>query len=65
MLFDYEMDEEEDLGISLSRATWVAGVQTYGLTLGLELNKIVFSSIPPWAPPSVLPHQKISYLKKI
>lgn len=52
-----------DLTQSLSRARWVAGCQTYALTLALKAGRTVYCSLPPWAPACVLPHAGLVHLK--
>lgn len=47
----------------LSRCRWVAGCQTYAMTIALRSGRQVFGSLPPWAPSCVLPHQGITHLK--
>jgi hypothetical protein len=55
---------EGDLASAISKVRWVAGVQTYAMTLALAAGRRVFSSLPPWAPPPVLPHMGIEYLRE-
>lgn len=57
--------DKGDLSAALSRAKWVAGCQTYALTLALKAGRAVFGTLPPWAPDCVLPHQGIIHLKDI
>jgi len=52
-----------DLASAISGVQWVAGVQTYAMTIALAAGRRVFSSLPPWAPPPVLPHRGIEYLR--
>lgn len=53
------------LAEALSRSRWVAGCQTYAMTLALRVGRVVYGSLPPWAPPCVLPHEGIVHLKNI
>lgn len=55
---------ERTLSESISASRWVAGVQTYAMTLALKSGRRVFSSLPPWAPSKVLPHVGIEYLRE-
>lgn len=55
--------DDEDLSAALSRSRWVAGCQTYAMTLALKAGRTVFCSLPPWAPPCVLPHAGLIHLK--
>ena len=50
---------------ALSKAIWVAGCQTYALTLALKAGRTVYCSLPPWAPSCMLPHAGLIHLKDI
>jgi len=54
-----------NLAASMSRARWVAGCQTYALTLALRSGRKVFCTLPPWAPPCTLPHAGLVHIKLI
>ncbi|OGT94679.1 MAG: hypothetical protein A2286_00425 [Gammaproteobacteria bacterium RIFOXYA12_FULL_61_12] len=54
-----------DLAGALSRARWVAGCQTYALTLALRAGRTVYCTLPPWAPPCQLPHRGLSHLQRM
>lgn len=54
-----------DLTASLSRARWVAGCQTYALTLAMQAGRAVYCSLPPWAPPCQLPHSGLIHLGQV
>ena len=51
------------LADALSASRWVAGCQTYAMTVALRAGRRVFCALPPWAPVCVLPHQGIEHLK--
>ena len=53
------------LSENLSDCRWVAGCQTYAMTLALRSGRQVFGSLPPWAPPCALPHQGIIHIKNL
>lgn len=53
------------LSEDISCARWVAGCQTHAMTLALAASRRVFSTLPPWAPPKVLPHSGIEYLREM
>lgn len=53
------------LAEAISGARWVAGCQTYALTLALAAGRRVFSTLPPWAPTKGLPHKGIEYLREM
>lgn len=55
--------DKGSLSDALSRSKWVAGCQTYAMTLALKAGRIVFGTLPPWAPVCVLPHEGIIHLK--
>jgi hypothetical protein len=57
--------DEGDLAHSLSRARWVVGCQTYAMTLALKAGRLVYCSLPPWAPSCKLPHREIIHLKNL
>ena len=51
------------LAEAISRSRWVAGCQTYAMTLALKAGRVVYGSLPAWAPPCALPHEDIIDLK--
>jgi len=53
----------ETLERALSSARWVAGCQTFALTLALRAGREVFGTLPPWAPSCALPHLGIIHLR--
>ena len=53
------------LSEDISEARWVAGCQSYAMTLALATGRPVYSTLPPWAPPKVLPHPGIQYLREM
>ncbi len=50
---------------SLSSAKWVAGCESFALTLALEAGRTVFCTLPPWAPACRLPHAGLIHLKNL
>lgn len=50
---------------ALSRARWVAGCETYALTLALRADRTVYCALPPWAPPCRLPHHGFVHVKEL
>ena len=50
---------------AFSRARWVAGCQTYALTLGLRAGRTTYCTLPPWAPACELPHPGLVHLKQM
>ena len=59
------LDTADTLAESLTWADTVVGCQTYAMVMGLAIGCRVFSSIPPWAPPCVLPHAEIIRLSAL
>lgn len=57
--------DTDDLAESLSRARWVAGCETYALTLALKAGRTVYCTLPPWAPACSLPHLGLVHLKDV
>ena len=51
------------LAEGISRSRWVAGCQTYAMTLALRAGRVVYGALPSWAPPCSLPHEGIVHLK--
>lgn len=54
----------EPLAVAIGRAGIVAGCHTYGMAIALEAGKRVICTLPPWAPPCVLPFETIEQLAK-
>lgn len=57
--------DEGTLNHSLSQAYWVAGCETFALTIAIKLGKKTLCTLPPWAPPCRLPHTGITHLKSL
>lgn len=53
------------LSDAISRAKWVAGCESFALTLSLKAGRKVFCTLPPWAPACRLPHADIVHLKDL
>ena len=53
----------DELSRELSNARWAAGCQTYAMTLAIKAGRMVFCSLPPWAPECVLPHEGVIHVK--
>jgi len=60
-----EIDESEDLAAAISFADIVVGVESFALSVALEAGRIVYSSLPPWAPALRLPHPGIQQLRNL
>lgn len=59
------LDNSQTLAESIAWSDVVVGCQTYALVVALAAGKRVFSSIPPWAPPCVLPQPGIIKLSDL
>ena len=49
----------------LQECRWVAGCQTYAMTIAIKAGRSVFCSMPPWSPSCVLPHKEIVHLRNM
>lgn len=58
-------EDQRTLAQALSASRWVAGCQTYAMTLALKAGRTVICTLPPWAPPCALPHDGIVHLKEL
>lgn len=57
--------DTDDIGTSLNKSLAVIACQSYVLHLSIMLKIKTFSSLPPNAPPSSLPHKEIVYLREL
>ena len=57
------MDNSPSLALSISKAKWVAGCESYALVVALASGRNVYCALPPWAPTCRLPHPGITHLK--
>ncbi len=60
-----ELDTSADMAGALSRAGWVAGCESYGLVLALAAGRVVYCTLPPWAPACRLPHRGLNQLRAL
>ena len=58
-------DTSLDVCDSISKVGRVAGCNTFPMTLALRAGRMVYCSLPPWAPKCVLPHSGITHLSKM
>ena len=58
----FALDSAPTLAAALGWAGTVVGCQTYAMVVALAAGRRVFTSIPPWAPACVLPHDGITPL---
>ena len=59
------LDNSATLVDSIAWSDVVVGCQTYAMVIALAAGKRVFSSIPPWAPPCILPQKGIARLSDL
>jgi hypothetical protein len=62
---DIALDRHPTLADGLAWADTVAGCQTYAMVVALAAGRRVLSSVPPWAPPCVLPQAGIEHLSAL
>lgn len=59
-----QLDDTVSIAQSLGRASWVAGCESFALVLALMAGRKVYCTLPPWAPPSRLPHRGLIHIRK-
>lgn len=59
------LDDSTSMAGALSRATWVAGCESYGLALALAAGRKVFCVLPPWAPACRLPQAGLIHVASL
>ena len=57
--FNISIDKTSSLESLIAWSSLVVGCQSYAMIVALEARKKVYTSIPPWAPPCILPHNNI------
>lgn len=57
-----QFDTSLSIALSLGRATWVAGCESFALVLALMAGRKVYCTLPPWAPSCRLPHSGLIQL---
>lgn len=60
-----KMDTSDDLASAISLADIVVGVESFALTVALEAGRVVYSSLPPWAPALRLPQPGIREIRNL
>ena len=60
-----QIDDSISLAQAISRARWVAGCESFALTVALAAGRPVFCSLPPWAPQCRLPHGGLVHVKDL
>lgn len=62
---DLEIDGGTPLARQIAWADWVVGCESFALVAALEAGRLVFSSLPPWAPPCSLPHRELRHVRHL
>jgi len=60
--FPVKMSSNE-LCDEISSSKWVAGCNTYAMTIALKAGRVVYGTLPPWGPECILPHEGIIHLR--
>jgi len=60
-----EISVGQTLAEDIAQASIVVGLNSYALTIALAVGRSVWSMLPPWAPPCVLPHAGIRHLRSL
>ncbi len=58
-------DDSESLADAMRSARWVAGCESYAMSIALHAGREVISTLPPWAPEFRLPQPGICQLRNI
>lgn len=64
-ILNVKTSKGNSLEYDIACSDYVVGCQTYALVVALMAGKRVFSSLPPHAPPLLLPYQGIQELRKL
>lgn len=59
------LDESPTLAAAIAWSNIVVGCQTYGMVVALAADRNVYSSIPSWAPPCILPQEGIVRISEL
>lgn len=62
---DLKIDAATPLAHQIAWADWVVGCESFALVAALEAGRIVYSSLPPWAPPCSLPHRELRHIRHL
>jgi hypothetical protein len=62
---DLEIDGGTPLARQIAGTDWVVGCESFALVAALEAGRLVYSSLPPWAPPCSLPHRELRQVRHL
>ena len=57
-----EVSKSVDIAEDIGKSSAVFGCNSYGMVISLTAKKPTYNVLPPWAPPSTLPHKNIKLL---
>jgi len=60
-----EVSRKVDIAEDIGESSVVFGCNSYGLVISVAADKPTYNVIPPWAPPSILPHMGIRPLSEL
>lgn len=60
-----QLDNSADMAAGICQADVVVGVESFALTLALAAGRVVYSSLPPWAPALRLPQEGIRQIRQL
>jgi hypothetical protein len=60
-----EVSKNRDIAEDIGKSSAVFGCNSYGMVISLAANKATYNVLPPWAPPSILPHMNIKPLTEL
>jgi hypothetical protein len=59
------LDRSGDMAAAVRPASWVIGLQSFALVIGLAAGRRAISALPPWAPACKLPHAEIVHMRSL
>ncbi len=61
----FVLDDSDSLADAMRSARWVAGCESYAMSIALHAGREVISTLPPWGPEFRLPQAGICQLRKL
>jgi hypothetical protein len=59
------VDGSSSLASQIAWADWVVGCESFALVIALRANRIVLSTLPPWAPECRLPQRELRHVREL